>query len=126
VPPSSLALPHRFPFRLADRREGEGVTLALSVDAVWGQGDVPYPPSLIVEMLAQAAMVLLENPDGSTKAFLAGVEDLVVLHPPESGQRLCATATLQARFGGTIKILGRLEADGKVLATASLLLVAAP
>jgi 3-hydroxymyristoyl/3-hydroxydecanoyl-(acyl carrier protein) dehydratase len=129
---SSRILPHRFPFQLADCRSGERVVLALSAGAVWGQGETPYPATLVIEMLAQAAIVLLgSTPPASAgvtstqSALLAGVEDFVLLEPPRPGQRLLASAELQARFGGTVKVAGRLEGDGRELATAALLLVVA-
>ena len=107
--------------------------LALSAGAAWGRGETPYPATLVIEMLAQAAIVLLGNaptasdgPAANRSALLAGVEDFVLLEPPRPGQRLLATAELQARFGGTVKVAGRLEADGREAATAALLLVVAP
>ena len=106
--------------------------LALSAGAVWGRGETPYPGALVIEMLAQAAILLLESPTAGaagtagTQALLAGVEDFELHEPPRPGQRLLATAEVLARFGGTVKVGGRLEADGRELATAALLLVMAP
>jgi 3-hydroxymyristoyl/3-hydroxydecanoyl-(acyl carrier protein) dehydratase len=123
---TSRILPHRFPFELADRRSGERVVLALSAGAVWGRGETPYPGTLVIEMLAQAAILLLRDAASGSQAMLAGVEDFTLLEPPRPGQRLLATAELQARFGGTFKVDARLETEGRTLATAALLLVVAP
>ena len=123
---TSRFLPHRFPFQLADRRAGEQVVLALSAGAVWGRGETPYPGPLVIEMLAQAAILLLQDAAAGTQALLAGVEEFDLREPPRPGQRLVATAELLARFGGTFKVGGRLETEGRVLATAALLLVVAP
>lgn len=124
--PTSRILPHRFPFELADCRAGERVILSLSAGAVWGRGETPYPGPLVIEMLAQAAILLLADAAAGSRAVLAGVEDFALREPPRPGQRLLATAELQGRFGGTFKIGGRLEAEGRELATAALLLVLSP
>ena len=110
----SQRLPHRFPFRLIDRRDENHVVVALSAGAVWGRGETPYPGPLMVEIMAQAAMALLDGPPAGDRAFLAGVEDLVVERAPRPGELLQATAEVQARFGGTIKVLARLSGEARV------------
>jgi len=123
---TSSSLPHRFPFQLVDRRVGEKVVLALSAGAVWGRGETPYPGPLVIEMLAQAAILLLQDAAAGTQALLAGVEEFDLREPPRPGQKLVATVELLARFGGTFKVGGRLETEGRELATAALLLVVEP
>ncbi len=114
-------LPHTYPFRLADRVDGDSVDVCLTSDALWSQGAAIAAP-LLVEAMAQAAMLLLARPEERQSGLLAGVDDARFLEPVAPGDRLRATARLVGRLGGLVKLEATLERNGTVVARAGLLL----
>ena len=116
-------LPHAFPFRLADRREHGGVVASLSLDGAQLAGSLRPPPFFAVEILAQAAHLLLAPAGGLY--YLAGIREARLLAPLASGDRLVARAEVSGRFGAILRVTGRLERDGEPVATADLWLAPA-
>lgn len=114
-------LPHAFPFRLAERVEGDAVEVCLTANAVWSRGEEIVRP-LLVEAMAQAAMVLLADPAQRHDGLLAGIDDAEFLAAVAVGDRLRATARLVGRLGPLVKLEAALERDGIVVARAGLLL----
>ncbi len=116
-------------------RSGKPEILPSAGDALpWrGRALGPYPLTLAVEAMAQAALALLGNlgnagPDGGGErsAHLAGVNEARLLAPIEgpieSGDRLTAYADLAGRFGPMVKVECHLDRDEERVAEAELLL----
>lgn len=119
-------LPHRFPFRLVDRREGERARVALSGGAFWSRGgERALPESLLVEVFAQAAAAVLAGRGApSGQGYLAGVEGMQIARLPEPGERVLVDVRLVAGFGRLAKVEAELTCDDERLASATLLLAA--
>jgi len=116
VSPAPAQLPHEYPFRLADRvvaRRGPGegtVSADVAAGSFWGRS---YPPLLVGELIAQAAL-LLEGGDADLgrRGFLAGFSDLTVSRSPEPGDVLSVDVRVVAHFGGVTRFLGEVRSDG--------------
>jgi hypothetical protein len=132
-------LPHAYPFRFVEARPGRDPALAPSAgDALpWrGYPRGPYPLSLAVEAMAQAALAAVPREGPGTvggRAFLAGIEDARLLAEIHPGDRLEASADLLTRFGPAIKVRCRLKRPssdsagaGATVAEATLLLALEP
>ena len=122
-------LPHAYPFRFVEPpEEGSDPVLAPSAgDALPWKGDPqgPYPLSLAVEAMAQAALAAVpqdREDESPGTVFLAGIENARLLEEIHPGDRLEATADLQGRFGPAIKVSCRLSREGTPVAEAVLLL----
>ena len=80
---------------------------------------------MAVEILAQAAAVVLPGEEGNPRsAWLAGIDGAQFERPLVAGDRLLARAQLEGRFGRLVKARGELrdERSGTLVASASLLL----
>ena len=114
-------LPHAYPFRLADRVDGDAVEVCLTADSIWSRGEAIAGP-LLVEAMAQAAMLLVADPDERSRGVLAGIDEAQFLSPVGPGDRLLARARLVGRLGGLVKLEATLERGGAVVARSGLLL----
>ena len=114
-------LPHAYPFRLAERLDGNSVTVCLSAGSPWSRGGALAEPMLI-EAMAQAAMLLMARPEERSGAVLAGIDGAEFLLPVAPGDTLRATAKLLGRLGGVVKLAAALERGDQVVAHANLLL----
>lgn len=114
-------LPHAFPFRLAERVDGGAVEVCLTANAVWSRG-AEFAGPLLVEAMAQAAMLILRSGDEPRRGLLAGIDAAEFPTPVGPGDRLRATARLVGMLGGLVKLEAELERDGAVVARAGLLL----
>ena len=93
----------------------------LSGGGFWSRGEAGPPPTLAVEILAQAAAELLGAEEGVVPGFLAGVEEAVWAgEPPAAGDELSVTVRLEARLGPVAKLHGSLVRDGREVFTARL------
>jgi hypothetical protein len=118
--PALPALPHEYPFRLADRvvaRSGRGegtVTAAVAASSYWGRA---YPAALIGELIAQSAL-LLEGGDAELgrRGFLAGFSDLVISRRPEVGDVLSVDVRVVAHFAGVTRFFGEVRAGAELVA----------
>ncbi len=117
----SETLPQTYPFRLVERRSDERVVAQLTVDAHWLRGADRLPAALALEMMAQAAHLLLAG-SGSGPIFLAGIDQAELRAPLGAGDRLLASARVVGSFGPLTKVAARLERDGETVAEASYLL----
>jgi 3-hydroxymyristoyl/3-hydroxydecanoyl-(acyl carrier protein) dehydratase len=120
-------LPHAFPFRLVDRTGGRAaLPLLWTVNAALGRGAAEVPAVLAIEMMAQAALVLLAGEagggPGEGAGLLAGVDGVTFHAPLAAGDRLEAHAELAGRFGRLLKVRGRLTRDGATVVEGDLLL----
>lgn len=111
--------------------------VALTGGAWWSRGTA-VPELLAIEMLAQAAVLLLDPPaadagDGGSRSvqgmaagYLAGVEGIELRAPLEPGDRYAIEVVLERRFGSLLKVRATmrngLDADAAVVACGSLLL----
>ena len=118
-------LPHRFPLRLVDRREAREVVAVTTLASAYGRHPGGAPGSLSLEILAQAARLLLA-PEARGPAYLAGLE--AAEFPPSlpPGRELRATARWLARVGGMVKVEAALEAEGQPLARVQMWLASGP
>ncbi len=134
--PDPPDLPHAFPFRfISSLRSGRPETALSAGDALpWrGRPEGPFPLSLALEMMAQAALATLAGDRGAGEegrtAHLAGVNGARLLAPLEApieaGDRLSARAELAGRFGALVKVTCALERDDETVAEAELLLALA-
>jgi 3-hydroxymyristoyl/3-hydroxydecanoyl-(acyl carrier protein) dehydratase len=87
-----------------------------------------HPLSLLVEIMAQGALVILSEGeersgtgDGAS-VRLAGVDGARVHEPIVAGDRLTVDARMEGRYGALAKVSCRLERDGETVAEAGLLL----
>jgi 3-hydroxymyristoyl/3-hydroxydecanoyl-(acyl carrier protein) dehydratase len=116
-------LPQHSPFRLVERRADDAVLVRLASDAVYLRAD-PCPLTLVVEILAQAALLLAgEGAAAAEPVFLGGVDEARLLAPLRPGDELRARAAVVGSAGGLTRLATRLERDGEVVAEATLLLV---
>lgn len=123
-------LPHAFPFRLVDRAgDGAGQELSWTLGGALDRGVGAAPAMLAVEMMAQAALVLLSREGGGDAdagtpgaGLLAGVDGLVLHSVVGAGDRLEADAAVAGRFGRLVKVRARLTREGVVVAEGDLLL----
>ena len=114
--PAPAALPHEYPFRLADRvveqgARGEGtVSARVSAGSFWGRA---YPAALLGELIAQSAL-LLSGGDAELgrRGFLAGFSGLSVSRAPEPGDSLLVDVRVVARFGAVTRFAGAVRTDG--------------
>jgi 3-hydroxymyristoyl/3-hydroxydecanoyl-(acyl carrier protein) dehydratase len=112
-------LPHRFPLRLVDRRQDGEVVVETTVGGAYARGASGLPGSLSLEILAQAAHLLLA-PAATGPVYLAGVEDAEFPPSLEPGTDLRATARLEARVGEIVKVAAKLETAGRQVARVQL------
>jgi 3-hydroxymyristoyl/3-hydroxydecanoyl-(acyl carrier protein) dehydratase len=117
-------LPHAYPFRLADRVDGDEVDVCLTADASWSRGAEVAAP-LLIEAMAQAAMLLVAKTEERQNALLAGIDDAQFLAAVAPGDHLRASAKLVGRLGGLVKLEVALKRNGTVVARSGLLLAAA-
>ena len=119
--PALAALPHEYPFRLADRvversGRGEGTVSALvSADSFWGGS---YPSALLGELIAQSAL-LLSGGDAELgrRGFLAGFSGLSIRRAPRAGDALVVDVRVVARFGQVTRFAGSVRTrDGEEIA----------
>jgi 3-hydroxymyristoyl/3-hydroxydecanoyl-(acyl carrier protein) dehydratase len=125
-------LPHAYPFRFVEPSEKRSPAFTPSAgDALPWKGDPqgPYPLSLAVEAMAQAALVAVpaeQEAEAGGRVFLAGIEGARLLAEIHPGDRLEASAELLSRFGPAIKVRCRLTREGTPVAEATLLLAHEP
>lgn len=119
---------HAFPLRLFDRVLDVGgdrctvikvVTTGEALQDGRREPDRPYPSSLLVEALAQAALPLVPAdappapPDVPAPPGLIVAMDGVRIHrPARAGDRLRISAEITARMGGMIRVRSRAETVG--------------
>ena len=123
-------LPHGYPFRLLEGVTVDGaVRLQVTVNGALLRGAAALPALLVVEMMAQAALVALPRAAGDVHddaagrhGVLAGIAELRVESPVRPGDRLEARAELLARLGPAVKARVELRRDGDLVASGHLLL----
>ena len=129
-------LPHRYPFLLVDRvMECEAGKHVLALKNVtfnepFFQGHFPQRPVmpgvLIIEALAQAAGVLAFKtasvvPDDDTRYYLVAIDTARFRKPVEPGDQLILKVHFRRALKGIWKFDGVAEVDGKVVASAEMM-----
>jgi 3-hydroxyacyl-[acyl-carrier-protein] dehydratase len=129
-------LPHRYPFLLVDRvMECEAGKHVLALKNVtfnepFFQGHFPQRPVmpgvLIIEALAQAAGVLafktaIAVPDEDTRFYFVAIDNARFRKPVEPGDQLILKVHFRRAFKGIWKFDGVAEVDGKVVASAEMM-----
>ncbi len=113
-------LPHAFPFRLVERREGgAGRCVALALATAGGSltGDRPWPVTLVAEALAQAILLVLRPARPAALRLVA--LDRVRLHGVlRCGDRLDVEVEEVGAFGGLRRFACRGRRDGELAAEA--------
>lgn len=124
------ALPHAYPFRFvdtilqkADPEFSKGrARIRLTANARGAMGKEWQSPLLLVEAIAQAAL-LLEGGDPAIgrRGFLAGIDGFRVDRAPRAGETLDVDVRLSARFGAIVRFEGEVSCEGEVLARGGIL-----
>ncbi len=129
-------LPHRYPFLLVDRvMECEAGKHVLALKNVtynepFFTGHFPHRPVmpgvLIIEALAQAAGVLAFKtakvvPDDDTRFYFVAIDNARFRKPVEPGDQLILKVHFKRAFKGIWKFEGVAEVDGKVVASADMM-----
>lgn len=123
-------LPHAYPFRFVDsitKRDeggtfGGSVSTLLSANARAAMGAEWGSPVLLVEALAQAALILQGGGvDAGRKGFLAGIDGFEVSRRPQAGESLEVVVRLAARFGAVVKFDGEVRSGAETVARGSIL-----
>lgn len=124
--PDALArLPHTGPARLPDRvvrlEPGKRVvaerSLAAGDDCL--NGDDRLPAVLLVELMAQAGGLLLEDEGPGARAYLAGVKRMHLHGTAGAGETITVTCSLQRRLGDIYLIDGDCSSGARRLAHGS-------
>ena len=113
-------LPHRFPFRLAERADEHGserVAVVLGTAGGATTGLAPWPATLVAEALAQAILVVTRPERGGTLR-LVGLDGVAVFQPLTPGDRLEVEVRELAAFGGLRRFRCRGLCGGGVAAVA--------
>lgn len=128
------SLPHRFPFQFvtAESVESSGTELLLRLSHGTGplRGLVDLPPTLGIEIIAQAAAVAFAPGDGEGEppeaVFLAGCDaelsETVYRRPMTAGDALRIHVRKAGALGPMQKVSGEIERDGETLMRVDLLL----
>jgi 3-hydroxyacyl-[acyl-carrier-protein] dehydratase len=129
-------LPHRYPFLLVDRVlecvSGKHVVALknVTVNEPYFPGHFPHRPVmpgvLIIEAMAQAAGILAFKtanavPDANTKFYFVAIDNCRFRKPVEPGDQIILRVELKRAFKGIWKFNGTAEVDGKVVASAELM-----
>jgi 3-hydroxymyristoyl/3-hydroxydecanoyl-(acyl carrier protein) dehydratase len=122
--------PHQYPFRFIDRagddRDHRPVAQLSAGCRLPGRS-----LTLLVEIMAQGALVVLSDGEGESgprrtgdaaSLRLAGVDDARLHAPVVPGDRVTVDARVEGRYGALTKVRCRLERDGETVAEAGLLL----
>jgi 3-hydroxymyristoyl/3-hydroxydecanoyl-(acyl carrier protein) dehydratase len=112
-----------------DRGADGSVVVRLTASAVWSRDAAAWPAVLAIEILAQAAAVVLAEGPGAAsleggRGWLAGVDEARFERPLSAGGTLRASFAVEGRFRRMVKARGELrdERSGETVATAGLLL----
>jgi len=132
-----VGLPHRFPFRFVDPPRGVGaegsVRLRLSVNDAIPRGAGSYPPTLLLEILAQAALGAPSEGEVREEqiGYLGGIDNArfmppLIERPLSPGDTLEALVERRGAFGRTLKVRAELRRGEELLVEAEMVLVMAP
>lgn len=119
-----MELPHRFPFRWIERTKQGEARAVVSANSTWLRGTAGLPTAFLAELVAQAAAVLLEDPDaGSRQRWLAGIDRLEMHRTVHAGDVLEISVAAGKRFGNAVQVEGVVSSSGERICEARLLLI---
>ena len=125
-------LPHRPPFLFLDRimriEDGKSAAGWKRISHVDCPDGAPWPPSLIVEMMAQTSAAIVfagGDEEAGRVGALAAVPKMEFLRPVLPGDTLVATSELVRRMGPICRLAVKTEVEGELVAE-GLLVVAIP
>jgi 3-hydroxyacyl-[acyl-carrier-protein] dehydratase len=133
-------LPHRYPFLMIDRivdcQAGKSLVAVknVSINEPFFQGHFPNQPVmpgvLILEALAQAAGILAFKTKNATPSedliyYMVGIDNARFREPVTPGDQLQLHVTLNRSIKTIWKFSGEARIDGKVAATADLMVAVA-
>ncbi len=118
-------LPHVYPFRFVERTvekrgPAEGRVRALvTKNGRWTDPDGLLPPLTLVEVVAQAALLLEGGDPGIGRSgFLAGVSDFTFDRTPDSGDLLSVDVRIVGVLGPIVRFEGTVtDAQGRRVCT---------
>jgi len=96
----------------------------VTVGAAWSRGS-DVPPTMAIEILAQAALVLLPASRDEARevtGYLAGADRVRLMRPLRPGESFVARVSLKRRYGRIVTVHGRLEVEDELVAEADLLI----
>ncbi|HEY8542311.1 MAG TPA: 3-hydroxyacyl-ACP dehydratase FabZ [Pseudothermotoga sp.] len=123
-------LPHRFPMLLVDRvveKSKDHLIAMKNVTAgeIFFMGHFPdypiYPGVLIIEGLAQAAGIMLLEPDQNVIPLFLGIDEARFKSEVRPGDTLIYEVSLKESKLGIFKVNGIAKVQEKIVATATLL-----
>jgi 3-hydroxyacyl-[acyl-carrier-protein] dehydratase len=127
-------LPHRYPFLLVDRileiepgRKGKGIK-NLTGSEWFFQGHLSYPPTLLLESLAQVGGIVLgsklleENPQSQFIGFFAGVSDFQFQRCPILGEQITLKVEATQRLASLYRFAAEVFVGEEKIAGGQLLL----
>ncbi len=117
-------LPHEFPFRLVETRPDGRTFARLTTGASWARDAAAYPDAWGIEILAQAAIVLLPHEGEGGRGLLAGVDDARYYQRGQAGDTLRIELERKGQFGRLVKVSGRLLLDDETVVMEADLLLA--
>ena len=119
-----MNLPHRFPFRWVDGAGAGTARAMITANSTWLRGNAALPPAFLAELVAQAAAVLLVDPEaGPQQRWLAGIDRLEMHRAVHAGDLLEIAVVAGRRFGNALRVEGVVSASGEPVADVVLLLV---
>lgn len=120
-----MNLPHRFPFRWADRVEPGVARLALSTNSTWLRDGGELTAPFCAEVVAQAAALLLEDSAPSApprQRWLAGIDHLKLERPLQGGESLEVRVAPVGGYGQIVKVSGEIFVRSERVCEVTLLL----
>jgi 3-hydroxyacyl-[acyl-carrier-protein] dehydratase len=129
-------LPHRYPFLLVDRvlscEPGKTICALknVTINEPFFNGHFPHfavmPGVLIIEALAQAALILSfltanEKPNDNALYYFVGIDDARFKKPVTAGDALHLHVTLERHMRGVWRFQAEAKVEGELVAEAKLL-----
>jgi 3-hydroxyacyl-[acyl-carrier-protein] dehydratase len=127
-------LPHRYPFLLVDRileiepgKRGIGIKNLTSGEWFF-HGHSSYPPTLLLESLAQVGGIVLgskareENPQNEFIGLFAGVSDFQFQRCPVMGEVITLKVVVTQSLASLYRFAAEVFVDGEKIASGQILL----
>lgn len=118
-----MSLPHRFPFELVDRVDGEEVVVQPTAGAWWSREASVWPIGLVVEAAAQSAARIAGARPGEELA-LAGIESARFESLPELGWPLRLRPRVERAFASLVLVAVEVRQGDRLCGEVTLLLAA--
>lgn len=120
---------HRFPFVLSDRclearHDAATASRLVSIDDALLEGGAgpSLSQALLVEAMAQTAALFAEEEGRRRSGMLVGLRGVSFGRPPRPGDRLVVEARLVQRYGGLVRVAGRVTESGEEIAAGEIVI----